>query len=72
MSFSSNRIQESDPNPKYERGKDGREGEVAIKGEEENGHDVLSSSLRKELLATAECARKEREDPVRKDHRVCQ
>lgn len=39
-----------------------------IKGEEENGYDMLSLSLRKELLSTVECARKEREDPVGKDH----
>lgn len=37
---------------------------MVIKGEEKNGYDKLSWSLRKELLATAECVRKE-EDPVR-------
>lgn len=38
---------------------------MVIKGEEKNGYDKLSWSLRKELLATAECVRKEGEDPVR-------
>lgn len=37
------------------------------KREEENKHDLVFSSLRKELPSTVECARKEREDHTEKD-----